>query len=308
MRIRSAIRDSSHSYMVEGTSASITLGDVTMVRTERGWTVQTDGPVDLVQLEAAVQWAKAAPAASATTSPLAVVDGEGESGDVVTEARDLLAEQGGFGADMFSSEDALGGPTVTSPGGTVDVEQIRTLVMQAEFHELEAMCEAACTGDDSAGTDILEMALEERVAKMLRTAATGYGCFHVPSDKIRYLTWERVQKESINPGRCLPVDEGLWKARHNQLLGEVEYLEDVRAYLHTRRQEPVGDWGAWRVNRIAQRARQATFRDLDEIRAARMFEKRPTDPMVSFDENGLPTVHSVGNIEVDDEIDDETDT
>lgn len=88
----------------EPVDASITIGDVTLSRTTRGWSVQTIGAVDLAQLDTAVQLAKQVPVA--TTLPksepaLTIVDGEGMP---VSDARDLLQEQGTFGATLTSTE------------------------------------------------------------------------------------------------------------------------------------------------------------------------------------------------------------
>ncbi|HEV3059621.1 MAG TPA: hypothetical protein VGY48_15330 [Vicinamibacterales bacterium] len=260
MRIQGVLGNSisdelGHETVSPSFDASITFGDVTLTRMRDGrWMVNTfHGGVDLAQLEGAVQWAKHAP--TPLPEPAPAVETDMPQG-IVDEARDLFTEQGGFGATVGG-----GGPIVSADWGTIDVEDVRAMVLQVSLSDLTKVCETACSDKDTAGTDILEMALEERVAKMLRDAGNSYGCFHSSNNEVRHLTYERAKAESIDDGCGLP-SRAVWTAQHGQLVNGVEYLEDVQTYLHRRRTEPytVGEWSAWRAQSVSSRAAHAAQR------------------------------------------------
>lgn len=252
--------------------ASVTLGGVRLTRVQGGWIVETDAPVDLAELDAAVQWAKHAPAVTAPTpsEPLVSVDGVvGDGG--VADARDLLADHGGFGADVLSGEDSVFGPDAEQD--VVDVDAVRLRVSRLSFLELEILCEETCAVDkDNA---VLEMILEERIGRMLRDVSQRFSSTCVIEEQIQRVTfWHGgVSASNLAVGvagvplidKENPEREGQYKAA----LRDVEYVDDVRIFLSGRRAaRDVGrafaSWSDWRAGREDQRACWRSSEEEDE--------------------------------------------
>lgn len=251
--------------------ASVTLGGVRLTRVDGGWIVETDGPVALAELDAAVQWAKHAPAAPVSTpsEPLVSVDGA-TGGDVVTDARSLFADQGGFGSDMLSGEVSIFGSAISDEQNVTDIDAERSFVIGMSFLELKNLCEAACSEDkDNA---VLEMALEERIGRMLQDVASKFSTTRVVEEQIQRVTFWSAGVEASNLAVAVPLNDKNNSGRENRYmaaLNDVEYLDDVRIFLGGRRSarrdgHSFGPWNAWSDARVEQREHWFSMKDEDK--------------------------------------------
>jgi hypothetical protein len=251
--------------------ASVMLGGVRLTRVREGWVVETEAPVDLAELDAAVQWAKHAPAAqvSVAAEPLVSVDGEA-GGDVVGDARVLFADQGGFGSDMLSGEDSVFGSAISDEQNVTDIDAERSRVQRMPLTELNDLCEAACAEDkDNA---VLEIALEERIGKMLNDTAKRFSVEHDQLQRVTF--WSAgavaaVAASNLAIGVVLEDEENADRElEHEKVLQDVEYLDDVRIFLGGRRSarrdgHTFAAWRGWRAAREAAREHWLNLEDGD---------------------------------------------